>query len=286
MKTKILFLAVTIFVGALYVQAQTTLSHHTDPATVDTSGLACWFASTNEYKDNRFARTYDLNAFGITEDFEISAVEFGQGFGDDGKTVIVNVYISDSENLTTFPVLTLVSTTEISLISSSDFSLITVSTQPAIIPAGSIVMVEIFSPAHATLKFFPGFNLNGHSGTAWVKVPDCGITQWTDANAGQSDQQHLLINIVGAEVLGIDNNLIKVASVHPNPTTEKFTVELNNVYEKIDITITNILGQKISSLTKNNTDKLNLSLHGESGVYFVTINTPNGKTETIKLIKK
>ncbi len=145
MKTTLLLKLSTLLVFTFFnAQAQVTLSHNVDPLTVDVVGLACWNDTTNEYRDNHNARVYNLNEFNIAGDFEISAVEFGQALGDDGKEVHVSIYTSDTEDLTV-ATLTLVTTTEISLMEANNSSIITVFVN-ASIPAGSIVVVEIFAP--------------------------------------------------------------------------------------------------------------------------------------------
>lgn len=284
-KTKKLFLVFALFVGALQIHAQITLSHHVDPATVDTSGLACT-GSNGESFDNYFARVYNLNTFGITGGFLISDVEVGIGddHGASGKIVNVNVYTSDSEDLTT-AILTLVSTTEVTLQASS-FSLLSVAIGAVNISAGSIIVVETFYPADPTIHCHPGFNLAGDTGIAWVKVPDCGIPNWQDTDAGGASGQDILINIVGTEILRVNDITLENVVIYPNPTEGDFSIDLAKSYDEVDLTITNIIGQRLVTSKFSNTDKLELSIDGEAGIYFVTINTSEGKSETLKIIKK
>lgn len=285
MKTKSLFLVFTLFVGTLQILAQITLSHNVDPLTVDVVGLACWNDTTNEYRDNHNARVYNLNEFNITGDFDISAVEFGQAFGDDGKEVHVSIYTSDTEDLAV-ATLTLVTTTEISLMEANNFSIITVFIN-ASIPAGSIVVVEIFAPdegSSTTQKYFPGFNFNGETDFSWIKVPFCGASTWRITEEFQTNQQYL-INLVGTEVLSVNDNALENVAIYPNPTDGDFTIDLANSFGVVDVTVTNIIGQQIAASTVENTDILNLSIDGESGMYFVTIHTSEGISKTIKVMK-
>lgn len=287
MKTKLFFRLTALLIFTFFnAQAQVTLSHNVDPLTVDVVGLACWDDNTDEYRDNHNARVYNLNEFNITGDFEISAVEFGQALADDGKEVHVSIYTSDSEDLTV-ATLTLVTTTEIALMEANNSSIITVFIN-ASIPAGSIVVVEIFAPdegTSTTQKYFPGFNFNGETDFSWIKVPDCGATNWMITEVLQINQQYL-INLVGEEVLGVNDIALDNVTMFPNPTEADFTLDLVNNYDVVDVTITNIIGQQIASSTVENTDKLHLSIGGESGIYFVTVRTSEGSSKTIKAIKK
>ena len=280
----LLFIALAF---GLQANAQITLSHNTDPVTVNHIGLACWDTPTaNEYRDNSNARVYNLNEFNITGDFDISAVKFGQGIGDDGKDLKVIIYTSDSEHLTA-ATLTLIAEEEIILEAVNNNSVVTVPIT-ATIPAGSIVVVETYASDEGTatdLKFFPGFNFNGETDFSWVKVPDCGAPVWRITEEFQTNQQYL-INLVGEEVLGLEDHFLSEVMSYPNPTFGNFTIKLNKNYSTIEAQIINILGQNIGSSRYTNRDTLNLKIEGKSGVYFIKINTSEGKSKTLRVIKK
>ncbi len=278
----ILFIALAF---GLQANAQITLSHNIDPLTVNHVGLRCWDPNTNQHKDNSNARVYNLNEFNITGDFDISAVEFGQGNGSDGKDLKIRIYTSDSEHLTN-ATLTLLVEEEIILSQSNNLSIITVPIT-ATIPAGSIVVVETFAPDEGTatnLRFNPGFNFNGETDFSWIKVPDCGAAVWRITEEFQTNQQYI-INLVGNEILGIEDQTLSKVVSYPNPTTGNFIIKLNKDYTKTEIRITNVLGQNISSSLFSNTDTLNLNIEGDNGIYFISINTFDGKSATLKVLK-
>jgi hypothetical protein len=286
---------ITLLIVALLVanvtSAQVTLSQSVDPATIDTGGVACWASGTGEYRDNAFARTYDLNSFGITGDFEITAVEFGQGSADDGKTMDINLYTADSEDLTT-ATLTLVGTTQQIVTSAGDLSLITTPIVQ-LIPAGSIVVVEVFGPDEGTTvnqRFFPGFNLAGENSTPWLKSDGtgtggastgCGIP-WTDANTVVADPQNYVINLVGTEILGVGDNLADLVSIYPNPATTVLNVDLPSNVEVLSAQLYDVLGKDTGLQLVNgtiNTSNLN------RGVYILNLKTDKG-TLTQKVVKE
>lgn len=57
-------------------------------------------------------------------------------------------------------------------------------------------------------------------------------------------------------------------------------------FSEIDTTITNILGQVVAFERFVNTETFQLNLEGDPGIYFVTLTTESGVSETLKVIKK
>ncbi len=75
-------------------------------------------------------------------------------------------------------------------------------------------------------------------------------------------------------------------TLFPNPITNEFFISINNVSEKVSVTIYNMLGEII--LTKKNY-KSNTSIdvrNLNSGIYFISITDKNGNTSIKRLIKK
>ena len=86
-----LFLLMIVY--SLAIKGQTTLSQSVDPSTIDTNGNPCVDGLNENYEDNRFYRFYNLSNKGITGDFQISSVEYGQGKARDGKQIKLTIYI-------------------------------------------------------------------------------------------------------------------------------------------------------------------------------------------------
>ena len=122
-KNYVLFLMASLFF--YIVDAQVTLTQSVDPNTVDAGGVACWSNGTGEYRDNAFFRAYNLNDFGVTGDFEISSVQYGQGSADDGKEITVSIYTADTDDLATATLTFVASATHTSN-SADDLSLVSV----------------------------------------------------------------------------------------------------------------------------------------------------------------
>ncbi len=86
--------------------------------------------------------------------------------------------------------------------------------------------------------------------------------------------------------LGIEENLLASSKAFPNPTNGNFTVKLPNNISEINSTTTNILGQVVAFERFVNTDALELNLPGSPGIYFVTLTTAEGISETLKIVKQ
>jgi hypothetical protein len=77
----------------------------------------------------------------------------------------------------------------------------------------------------------------------------------------------------------------KMPLIHPNPATEQLNVKLNNPGIINTICIVNMLGQSIYTLQSNEQSlTIDLSTYNK-GIYFITVNNPNGTTTT-KFVKE
>ena len=279
---KITLLAASLLIGVAS-NAQVTLSQSVDPSTIDTGGVACWNSGNGEYRDNAFARTYDLEGdFSITGDFEVSAVEFGQGSADDGKVVQVNIYEVDTQDLS-LATFTLIETTDVTLEAANDLTLIEAPIT-ATIPAGTTVAVEIFAPDEGTdtfIRYFPGFNTAGQNNTAWLKSDGCTIP-WSDSNTIVADPQEYVINLVGEEVLSVGDNALSQVSVFPNPADAKLNINAPASVEINNATLYDVLGRNTGvALVEGTMNIADLS----RGVYVLSVETSAG-TLTEKIVKK
>lgn len=74
-------------------------------------------------------------------------------------------------------------------------------------------------------------------------------------------------------------------SVAPNPTNGVFKVSFDYIMEHVDLKIYNVLGEIIMAKDYVDVNRIESTLVGESGIYFVNISTLEGKSTTLKLIK-
>ena len=274
-------LLLVAFTTSLFINAQVTLSHSEDPVTVDTGGVACWDSGTGEYRDNYFARAYNLPDFGIEGDFQINAVEFGVGSADDGIQVVINLYTSDSEDLSVANMEYIYDGVQ-ALGSANDLTLVT-SEVDDIAPAGSIVVVEIYAMDTGVpmQRYFPGFNLIGETAPGWLKADACGIVDYTQASSVVADQEYV-INLVGETVASVNDELLAQVSVYPNPAVDVINVNVPSNVQIQNATLVDILGKNTGVSINNGT--INVSGLAK-GIYMLTVETSAG-TLTQKVVKK
>lgn len=280
---KITLLTAAAMIAGVFSQAQEVrLSHSADPETIDTGGVACWNNANGEYRDNHFARTYDLAAFDIEGDFQINSIEFGVGSADDGKTVLVNIYTVDTEDLAeaTF---TLISDGALELNSTDNMTLKSYNIE-ALIPAGSIVAIEVVGPDEGDVgfqRYFPGFNLSGETGPGWLKSLGCSI-EWTPASSVVAGQEYVM-NLVGEEVeVSVGEHLLSGVSVFPNPATDIINVSVPSSVEITGVALFDILGKNTGvTISNGQIDIANLA----KGVYMLSVETTAG-TLTKKVVKR
>jgi len=271
-KNYILFLLVTLF--AWTANSQITLTQSNDDTTVDNTGVACWNAGTGEYRANSFFRAYNLDDFGITEDFGITSVEYGQGGASEGKVITCNIYTASSDDLTT-ATLTLVSTADHVSSAADDLTMISVALT-ATIPAGSTIAFEVFAADSGTSidqTFFPGLNAGGENDDSYLLAEACGITAPTTATVvGFADNQYVM-NVLGdllsVEEFSLDNSI----SVFPNPTSDIITLDVSNRITVNSLELYNIVGKQVIQTT--NVSTLDLS-QLSAGMYMLRVLTDSG----------
>jgi hypothetical protein len=148
------------------------------------------------HTDNYYSRVFDLVAdFGINEDIEISSVDFGieTASGNGGtQPAVVNIYTLSGAY--EFANLTLIATESIN-IPDQTLSILNVPTS-AIIPAGSVLVVEVFTPNGQTdgNSFFIGSNNLGQTGPSYLAAPVCGVNEpSTTADIGFPDMHIVMV---------------------------------------------------------------------------------------------
>jgi hypothetical protein len=80
------------------------------------------------------------------------------------------------------------------------------------------------------------------------------------------------------------SSLLPTISIHPNPTSGQITISLEEAKTGV-LSIRNYLGQIVMKQGFNNTQELNMSLDGPTGIYFLQVES-DGQVITKKVVKQ
>ncbi|HRF99754.1 MAG TPA: PKD domain-containing protein [Bacteroidia bacterium] len=81
-----------------------------------------------------------------------------------------------------------------------------------------------------------------------------------------------------------ENQTADIFSIYPNPTKGIITITTSSIFEKVDIEITNTLGQTVKTETLKNIQQTTVDMSNLSkGIYYVKVSSPEG-TKLSKLI--
>ena len=84
----------------------------------------------------------------------------------------------------------------------------------------------------------------------------------------------------------IENDLGSSLIVYPNPGTGEFIIDLGRSYRDVSVTVSNLMGQIISSDHFGNTQQFSIEIEEPTGFYLVEIQTAQGKSAMLKVLKE
>jgi hypothetical protein len=73
--------------------------------------------------------------------------------------------------------------------------------------------------------------------------------------------------------------------VYPNPTEENICIELGQIYNDIILKIKTITGQVITTYEFGTTNRLDIELKGNQAIYLLEIQTKEGRSAIVKILK-
>jgi hypothetical protein len=76
-----------------------------------------------------------------------------------------------------------------------------------------------------------------------------------------------------------------ILNVFPNPTSGKFSIELEDDYNSVTVTLTDLVGKTIQSKVYNDSQLLNLNIEEPLGIYLLVIETGDKKA-VLRLVKE
>ncbi|NND63542.1 MAG: T9SS type A sorting domain-containing protein [Flavobacteriaceae bacterium] len=74
-------------------------------------------------------------------------------------------------------------------------------------------------------------------------------------------------------------------TIAPNPNQGELSIDLDQVYDSINISIYNSLGQRVQQKNFDKTSYIHLKLNIPTGVYFMQITTDQGNKKTLRMIR-
>jgi len=88
-------------------------------------------------------------------------------------------------------------------------------------------------------------------------------------------------------ILGVPTNSFgPMLSAYPNPNNGRFTINLGETTSEIQVTVSNLLGQVVSSTNYKNVETVPVDLLGDAGIYLVHVKSTESKQATLKITKK
>ncbi len=177
-----------------------TISHSQSQTIVQDNSVAC--INSYGHADNAYLREFNLNAFGISGEFNVSAVQFGVELADAGsgssQPIRVRLYRkTNPAGALTYANLTTITTVNTN-INDQTLSRPTVNIAGTA-PAGSVLVVEVFTPngQSAGNFFFIGSNSAGQTAPSYLAAATCGVTEpATTASIGYPGM-HIVMNVTG-----------------------------------------------------------------------------------------
>ncbi len=198
MKTSIAIVFAAL-AGAAVSASAVNISH--SASLVPTTGsVACSGAGITS--QNSYYRTFNLASFGITDPFDVTAVQIGieravAGNGGTDQPITMNIYSTTALGALGSPI-----ASQSYNVSNQSLSLLTLPISASVL-TGEFT-VEIFTADAisngAGHRFFIGSNADGQTAPSFIRAPSCGISSPTSLAAIGFSNMHIVMNVVGEAV--------------------------------------------------------------------------------------
>jgi len=121
-------------------------------------------------------------------------------------------------------------------------------------------------------------------GTGDVIIYGVGLAVNGSGTNGDS-QSPYIVKTISENALSItDFNFKNKIKLYPNPSTGDVKIKLASFYEKVDVTVSNIMGQTVLTKSNLNTDFISFSMSSNPGLYFANLRNDKGEQATIRFI--
>lgn len=290
---------ITLLVAALavtaFTTAQTVLSHSTDNTLFENGSVACASdpdqvpqSGDEASSDNIFYRSYVPTNFGLSGDFEVQGANFFISFQDIGGTdptsfFTVRFYVSDG----VFPDGTLVEigSQDVSATVADHGTLFEVALDtPVSVSADAEIVIGVDFPAALpapdNYDIRIGINGAGQDAPSYLTSDACGIAIPASAESIGFPDNNIILDLVGMEVLGVNEELLSQVSVYPNPATDVINLNVPSSVELQNVSIFDVLGKEVKRASTSQVSIADLS----AGVYILKAETSAGEL-TEKIVK-
>lgn len=272
-----------------------TVTQNVNTTLIDDQGQVCRVneGDVNEeeglflgmYLDNYFARAFDLqNDHDIEGAFHINTVSVAQGVGRN-TTITINVYTANTDNLEDPALeLNLVASQSFPVFEPNDQSIIT-ATPDAVIPAGQIMVIEVFAPNSGTAtnqEFSMGINNLGHTKPTYIKAADCGVATYANTQILNDGLQDYIMIVQGEENLSINQAELDKIEIFPNPVVDVVNVQLPSGMQLKNQQLIDVQGRTIPITMKQGVIEAS---SWASGQYVLILETDAGSL-THRLVKQ
>jgi hypothetical protein len=178
-----------------------TLALTTNDTIVSANSVSCNLddgLGTQNHRDNRYFRVFNLPTLGINSAFAVSSVTIGvetaiSGTGTQPATVVLHrlngaVALANLTQIASQPV----------TIPDQDLQLFTANISGTA-PAGSQLVVELFTPDGVTPgnNFFIGSNAAGETAPSYLVAPDCSVPDMMTTAALGFPSMHVVMKVTG-----------------------------------------------------------------------------------------
>lgn len=154
-------------------------------------------------------------------------------------------------------------------------------------PDGTLLWVKSFGGSNYDLSSSIAIDDLGNiymTGTFTETVdfdPGGGVSTLT--SEGANDRFILKLGTLSLNILAY--NYGNAISVYPNPTKGLLNIDLSTFYNEVNVSVINQIGQNIQSKTFRSISSFQTYIPGESGIYFIEINTGDKKA-ILRVVKE
>ena len=122
-------------------------------------------------------------------------------------------------------------------------------------------------------------------GTGDVKVYAAGLAVNGASGTNGDSATSSIMKTISENILSIADLKFKDnLKIYPNPSAGTVNIKLGTYFEKVDLNVSNFIGQTILKKTFENTNILSFSMNDKKGVYFANLINERGERANIRFI--